>query len=537
MKIKISISFVFLIGLIISRCAMMPPIEEPASEFGPYIRVGIAEDMKSLSFELDGDIDIWDQNDRIMAKNFPGKRWSVRLEGARPVNLKYRLLYREVENEYEAERVAADLTSRGFPAVTKRMKTKSFASGKIRSIPTYQIHLRPIFDSNAEANRYRSTLGNQLKTTVLPFFDSRPTGNVILTNEETGQSFRSSGLIRVWGNRFKLKVTRGEGYHFEGEVERSYWRQLEFWIDRHGGLTVVNEIPIEIYLRGVVGSEMSTSFPIESLKCQAVTARGYTLRWIGTVHRLAPFDICDEVHCHVYGGVDRESPQVIEAVDKTHGQVLMYDDKICDTRYAGVCGGHTENNEDVWNIEPQPYLRGRWDSKIGSELGMDYLTNESRVRQWIESSPNVFCNTTSSSVPDYLNYTKKYFRWTVRYSRDEISRIIRNKTGKNIGSLIEIIPIERGVSGRLKKVDLRGTVNTITIERELEIRRALSPNYLYSSCFVVDKQGDDFILKGAGWGHGVGMCQTGAAMMGLDGFNYRDILSHYYQNSTLVKLY
>jgi len=215
----------------------------------------------------------------------------------------------------------------------------------------------------------------------------------------------------------------------------------------------------------------------------------------------------------------------------------MHDDNICDTRYAGVCGGHTENNENVWYNDPQPYLRGRLDSELGYLLSRDYLTGESNVRQWIESRPEVYCNTTRTQVPDYLNYTKKYFRWSVRYSREELSRIIANKTGQNIGALIEIIPLARGVSGRIKKVELRGTRKSIIIERELEIRKALSPNYLYSSCFVVDLEGNDFIIKGAGWGHGVGMCQTGAAMMALDGFNYREILNHYYQNSKLVKLY
>ena len=537
MKIKISFIATILIGFIIVSCSLIPPLPEPVSEFGPYIRVGIAENLASVSFDIDGDIAIWDQNDRVMATDLQGKRWKVHVQGAAPVNLKFRLLYREVADEYEAERLAADLEYRGQPAVIKLTKKRTFVGSQIRSTNSYQIFLQPIFDSTAEANRYRSSLGDDITTTILPFFDSRPKGAVILTNMETGERFQSAGLIRVWGNRFKLNVKKGEGFHFENKVDRSYWRQLEFWIDRYGGITVVNEIPLEIYLRGVVGSEMSTSFPVEALKAQAVTARGYTLKWIGKVHRLSPYDICDEVHCHVYGGVDRESPRIIEVVDKTRGQVLMYGDQICDTRYAGVCGGHTENNEDVWFNVPQPYLRGRLDSGLGHLFSQDYLTSESRVRQWIESSPDVYCNTTRRQVPEYLNYTKKYFRWSVRYSKAELSRIIANKTGQNIGSLIQIKPLERGVSGRIKRVELRGTRKSIVIERELEIRKALSSNYLYSSCFVVDRDGNDFIIKGAGWGHGVGMCQTGAAMMALDGHNFHDILNHYYQNSELVKLY
>ena len=156
---------------------------------------------------------------------------------------------------------------------------------------------------------------------------------------------------------------------------------------------------------------------------------------------------------------------------------------------------------------------------------------------WIESSPNVFCNTQKEPVPEFLKYTTKYFRWEVRYTQLEISNIIKNKTGEDIGRLLKIIPVSRGVSGRLTEIKLEGTKKTITVEKELSIRKALSDNYLYSSCFVVDRDGSNFIMKGAGWGHGVGMCQTGAAMMALQGFKYREILSHYYQNVEIVKLY
>ena len=537
MRKKLSVIILIFLGLTISRCAIGPPPPLPVTDFGPNVRIGIAENLESLSFETNGEIDIWDQDDRLLANAFWGREWRVRLADTAPVNLRYRLLYQEVEHQEVAERLATTLENRGYDAVIKRIKKKMLRSTEFGSSFSYQIFLKPIFYSESEAKQYQARLIDQVATTILPFFDSRPKGRVILISEDTGQRFESPGLIQVRGKLFTLKVLVGSGFHFEREEQRTYRRHLEFWIDRFGGLTVVNELPIEVYLRGVIGSEMNSKFPLEALKAQAVTARGYTLGWIGKLHRLSPYDLCDEVHCHVYGGVDRESSSVIEAVDQTRGQVLMYGDNICDTRYAGVCGGHTENNENVWYNEPQPYLRGHLDSKLINLLREDYLTEESRVRQWIESSPDVYCNTMRSPVPEYLDYTKKYFRWNVRYSTEELSKIIGDKTGQYIGSLIEIVPLERGVSGRIKKVELRGTQRSIIVERELEIRKALSPNYLYSSCFVVDREGNGFILKGAGWGHGVGMCQTGAAMMALNRFAYREILKHYYQNSRIVKLY
>jgi SpoIID/LytB domain protein len=223
-------------------------------------------------------------------------------------------------------------------------------------------------------------------------------------------------------------------------------------------------------------------------------------------------------------------------VTETCGLILKHEDKICDTFYSGVCGGYTENNENVWEGEPRTYLQGSVDAEQ-INLSDSFLQNEDNVRRWIESSPKVFCNTQQGIVPDFLKYTTKYFRWQVSYSQSELSDIIAKKTGQNIGSLLDIVPLRRGVSGRLTEIELRGTRRTIIIEKELNIRKTLSENYLYSSCFVVDRQETEFIIKGAGWGHGVGMCQTGAAMMALNGYNFKQILQHYYQQAEIVRLY
>ena len=542
MKIKLSFSFLILIAIIIGGCAVYyppPPIPPPpdVTEVSPNVRIGIAEKLESLTFMSNDDLDIWDQNGRLMASNYSGRHWRVRLADATSINLKYRLLYREVSNRSEAENLVANLENYGYSAVIKQVKKRKFQSGQFETTFLYNIFFEPFFDSEYEARQYQQSISDRFFTTILPFFDSRPGGKVILINEDTGEYFQSPGLIRVRGNLFTVRVMVGQGFHFEREVERTYRKQLEFWIDRFGMLTVVNEIPFEVYLKGVVGSEMSSEFPLEALKAQAVAARSYTLARIDKQHRLSPFDLCDEVHCHVYGGRDKETARVNEAVDRTRGQVLMYNDIICETFYAGVCGGHSENNENAWDGESQVYLRGKLDSRLSDSFPEGYLESDSHVRQWIESSPDVYCNTTRTQVPESLNYTRKYFRWSVRYSKEELSNIIADRTGEYIGSLIEIIPLERGVSGRLKKIEIRGTRRTIIIEKELEIRRVLSRNYLYSSCFVVDRDRNDFIINGAGWGHGVGMCQTGAAMMALEGFNYRDILYHYYTNSKLVKIY
>ena len=536
MNTKLIIFSAFLLLAFLLQCAIIAP-PTYISDRGPVIRIGIAEKLDSITWVADGSIDIYDQNEQQIAGGLRGNKWRVTVENSAPVNLHYGLLYREVYYPEVANRLASELEQRGFQTITKTVSKNLFKDGKFGQVTSYQILLNTVFDSEKAAKSHQQSIQKNISTTILSFLEKRPVGEVILVNEETGVRFSSRGFIRVRGKLFTIQVKIGQGFHFEGDAERTYKDQLEFWLDRFGKITVVNILPLEEYLKGVVGSEMHPEFPLEALKAQAVTARGYSLARIGKQHRLEPFDLCDEVHCHVYGGVKKESPLVNEAVTQTHGQILMYNGNICDTFYAGVCGGHTENNENVWNGEPQPFLRGTFDSPHSSRLPVDFLLDEGRVRQWIESSPDVFCNTTKSVVPDALNYTKKYFRWQVRYTREELSRIISKKTGQNIGSVNQIVPIERGVSGRLKKIEIRGSNKTITVEKELEIRKALSPNYLYSSCFVVDRERNDFIFKGAGWGHGVGMCQTGAAMMALKGQKYRQILSHYYQNANIQSLY
>jgi SpoIID/LytB domain protein len=290
---------------------------------------------------------------------------------------------------------------------------------------------------------------------------------------------------------------------------------------------------------------MNSEFPDEALKAQSVTARSFTIARLGKHHLLSPFDVCDDVHCQVFSGTTRRSSKTDNAVRSTSGEVLMYDNNICETFYHAVCGGHTEHNENVWlNGTPMRYLRGVFDLPASQvNVPEDWLINENNLGRWISEKQKVYCNVDLIQTPSYLEYTRKYFRWRVEYSQSEITKIIRDKTGHNVGSVQNIIPMERGVSGRLKKIRIIGSRKSITISSDLEIRKSLSPNYLYSSCFQVRTEGYSggaprrFIIEGAGWGHGIGMCQTGAAMMALTGSNYRSILQHYYRGASLKSVY
>ena len=268
------------------------------------------------------------------------------------------------------------------------------------------------------------------------------------------------------------------------------------------------------------------------------------------------FDVCADDHCQRYQGITRASTDIVrQAIQATRGQVLMSEGKICDARFSKCCGGAFEEFQYCWEETPYPYLLKQRDWRIrkenGSEPAADLpdLTIEAEADRWIRTSPEAFCNTTdkhilSQVLNNYDQETTDFYRWRVEYTQEELSALILKRSGIDYGQIIDLIPVARGTSGRLWKLKIVGTKKTLTIGKELEIRRTLSPSHLYSSAFVVDKSDlspegipGRFTLIGAGWGHGVGLCQIGAAVMGEQGYKYDEILLHYYIGAEIKAIY
>ena len=345
-------------------------------------------------------------------------------------------------------------------------------------------------------------------------------------------------------------------------------------------LTAINIIPIEDYLTSVISSEMSATASLELLKAHAVISRSWLLNKLKVANGklkviMHPdntanfelstlpsqlikwydheahknFDVCADDHCQRYQGITRTStPQAIEAVFATRGEVLMYEGEICDARFSKCCGGAFEEFQNCWENVKHPYLIGQRDSK--TETRLPDLTKEVEADKWIRTSPAAFCNTHNKQVlsqvlNNYDQETTDFYRWRVCYSQQELSELIHKRSGIEFGKIIDLIPVERGTSGRLVRLKIVGTLRTLIIGKELEIRRTLSSSHLYSSAFVVDKEYKEdekeipsrFILTGSGWGHGVGLCQIGAAVMGEQGYKYKEILSHYYPGSAIEQQY
>lgn len=366
-------------------------------------------------------------------------------------------------------------------------------------------------------------------------------------------------------------VTIGIDFHWQREETQRFKGALEL-LATADGILVINQVNAEEYLTSVISSEMNANASKEFLKAHAVISRSWLLAQSEkkfSPYRLVPyrngfqdahtlirwydredhelFDVCADDHCQRYQGITRASnPTVHEAIEETRGEVLTHKGLICDTRFSKCCGGVTERFENCWESIPHPYLTGLRDDENTTDL--PDLTDEREAEWWIRTSPTAFCNTNDKAIlsqvlNNYDQETTDFYRWHVSYKQEELADLIHRKTGMDFGQILDLIPVERGSSGRIVRLKIVGTLLTFTIGKELEIRRTLSESHLYSSAFVVDKEDiregipQLFRLTGAGWGHGVGLCQIGAAVMGAKGYTYQQILSHYFPGSTIEKRY
>lgn len=349
---------------------------------------------------------------------------------------------------------------------------------------------------------------------------------------------------------FKLNPVRaGRGFHWEKEIPIRVLGNLQIQ-NKNGCLFIKNNIKLEKYLACVATSEMSGDCPPALLEAQTIAARSWLLAAQEQKHIILGLDACNDDCCQRYQGIKNLTDAAISASHNTRGEILSYNNKICDTRYSKSCGGITENNENVWFDEPKPYLRGILDSQKGV---LPNLSDHNEMKNWILENKDCFCNSKqlqNSSLEQYLGVVDKggsYFRWEYTITADQLIKLVFNKLGISIDKILELIPVERGISGRITKMEIKGISNNkphdFLIQSEYEIRRVLHPKFLYSSAFIIiaNSDADTFLsqltLKGSGWGHGVGLCQIGSLGMALEGKSYNQILSHYFLSTELKKIY
>jgi SpoIID/LytB domain protein len=384
-----------------------------------------------------------------------------------------------------------------------------------------------------------------------------------------------------------MDVTIGIDFHWERNETQTFKGSLEVMRAKNGELTAVNVLDIEDYLQSVISSEMSATSHMELLKAHAVISRSWALCkiqrslqgsafacqesegkricWYGSEPHEG-FDVCADDHCQRYQGLRaKDHKNAIKAVNETQGEVLcqlgvrseelgVKEYEICDARFYKCCGGVTEQFETCWEdthfdylvkVEDFPKERRVETSLMKCEAlnkgeRRNDLTTEEDARKWIMSNPDAFCNTSDKKIlsqvlNDYDQETIDFYRWKVSYTAQALSQLIRKKSGIDFGEILALEPLKRGVSGRIYELKIVGSKKTLIVGKELEIRKWLSESHLYSSAFVVEKENDTFTLYGAGWGHGVGLCQIGAAVMAEKGYTYQEILAHYYKGAKILK--
>ncbi len=399
-----------------------------------------------------------------------------------------------------------------------------------------------------------------------PFSAEADSGTIVLLDGSHHQVYRSPE-IKLTSRHCAMfglfNVTIGNRFHWERQEDQTFQGDLILRLRKDETMAVINEISLEDYLESVISSEMKATAPLEFLKTHAIIARSWLL---ATLHRRKQadesalpkgkgtqeevirwydredhdlFDVCADDHCQRYQGMTKViSRQATEAIRQTYGTVITYQDEICDARYSKACGGITENFETAWGDKQVPYLTSVPDASS------PHLTirTEKEASAWILSEPDVYCNILDENLlarilPDFDRETKTFFRWRIEYTREELEEILKEKSGLDFGLLQEIVPLQRGPSGRISRLKIVGSKRSMIVGKELEIRRWLSRTHLYSSAFIVRVEGIRFIIHGAGWGHGVGLCQIGAAVMATRGFTAGEILSHYFRGTKIERVY
>jgi stage II sporulation protein D len=399
-------------------------------------------------------------------------------------------------------------------------------------------------------------------------------GAIILFNEAGLEAARGPEITLSGGGNgsFTLfNVTIGNRFHWERREDQTFQQNLTLKARENGTMAAINTIPLEDYLKSVISSEMSGNASREFLITHAILSRSWLLAALERKHRYDRletsslkgtergnelvrwyeqedhdlYDVCADDHCQRYQGITKiVSSRAGDAVLHTRGQALTQGGKICDARYSKACGGLTEYFSTAWEEKDVPYLTSISDAPI---VHRPVRTEEEAVR-WITSEPEAYCNTKDDRIlgailPGFDRETKAFFRWEVIYSRTELEEIIRDKSGFDFGTLREIRPLSRGPSGRIFRLSIIGSGRSMVVGKELEIRRWLSPSHLYSSAFVVHaeynghEEVEQFVFRGAGWGHGVGLCQIGAAVMAENGFTAEQILGHYFPSTRIEKIY
>ncbi len=517
----------------------------------PLVRVGLLDSYGQVDFRVKGPFKLTDINGKaIYEKVNTDLRWRCKVESSTPAKFVYSILVDTCGTEKAADALVESLREEDHPArILPVGREVEIGGNVIHEGMRWMVivggfekeeQARPLFERISERQ-------DDLHPRILRHRISDPEGKVEVYDAEYDKSAILDVGFRIVPEDTTTEITIyglrvGVGFHWEHAEDRVYRGVIEVRIDNGGNLMVINELMLDDYLKGVIPSEMHYSYPLEALKAQAVAARSYTVAKLASRPMNDPIDFPATVHFQVFSGVTREHEATTKAVEETAGQVLKVGNRVCEAYFHSNSGGHTESKEN-WMPPGESYLVGVpvMDAKAAKKFSYD-LTKDVDVQKWVTSYPDTWSNPRNTGI-DILDRNTRYFRWEVRYARRDLEDIIQRKLGFDIGTLIDIQPLERGVSGRITELEILGSHRNHKVRGELNIRRVLSESALNSSCFTVElvmgDMGDpvEIVLLGAGFGHGVGMDQTAAGVMAVKGMSYDKILSHFYKGAKIETIW
>ncbi len=510
----------------------------------PQIRVGIIQSADKVDFRCNKNFNLTNAANQTLLTGIANHPYRLTIHAATPAQIEYQVRAAIEKDPTLAQKRVAELSRQGIQAQMRTVGLSLELNQRRIDNREYWVVIGG-FATREDAVAFKNAQPDAGEYVVVENILQPASGEI----ECNGQTLGAT--VRIVPEKFDedtqitvADVMIGIQFHWQRYEDLDYRGIIEVGFNNQGRLVVINELSLEDYLVSVNSSEMTPDCPLGLLEAQTVVARATVFATMGKHHYNTSFHLCSDDHCQCYQGKKREQAISRQAVINTWGEVLMYGDEICDARYSKICGGIMEDYANVWENRHIPYMVAGIDSDQPIE---PYPANtEAAARKLIDSNLPAFCNTQLYQLPPRLANlysTQNLFRWQVSYGREELEEIIRDKTNEDIGELQDILPLARGASGRLIYIELVGTKKRLKVGKELEIRRLLSRSHLYSSCFYVEKElADDgrvsrFILTGAGWGHGVGLCQVGATVMAMKQIPYQQILSHYYKDSRLVQLY
>ena len=517
----------------------------------PIVRVGIIDDENVVDFKVDGKFLILDKNDNVIMDNIESRlKWRVKVEKAEKAKFKYGILLNEFKKREEAEKLAERFNKSEFDVkVNKSGIRYKFKYDVIMDNTRYGV-IAGYWDDEREARKYAGLLRDDYDGIIIKEKVSEPSGELEIFDLEYDKFVEKENLICIALQSklskmtiFNVKV--GKNLLYNRKIDRKLNGKVEFTINNEGKISVVNILSIDEYLNEILRDEFICDASLEFLKAYAIAARGNYLCQLGLQTERNYYDFYSELNYENLLYTDKKAADLIEkAVEETKGFVITYKNNICRSFYTPICGGCIKNWEDFCNSGEKDFLPAVFDTKSKKVEGFSLnFCDEKRVENWINAKPDVYCNLKGEGFGRSLSFAEKYFRWKISYSRRELEEIIKEKSGEDVGTLYDIIPLVREDSGQIKEVEILGSKKNVVLKNDKNIINILSDNELYSTCFIVNAEvGDDgipieFTFYGAGYGDGVGMCMVGAMVMAEKKYDYKSIIKHYYNNGSIKKIY